>query len=80
MAGCNESHRHFGCIYNAEEPEILQTGIYLGKKAERPAPARNNMITGNTISGFKMAERCIAAAPGLDLEVNIIERNECKNR
>jgi hypothetical protein len=38
MAGCNESHRHFGCIYNAEEPEILQTGIYLGKKAERPAP------------------------------------------
>ena len=80
MAGCNESHRHFGCIYNAEEPEILQTGIYLGKRAERPAPARDNTIIGNTISGFKMAERCIAAAPGLNLKSNIIERNECKSR
>jgi hypothetical protein len=80
MAGCNESHRQFGCIYNSQEPEILQTGIYLGKVAERPAPARDNTITGNTISGFKMAERCIAAAPGLNLKANTIERNECRNQ
>ena len=30
MAGCNESHSKFGCIYNAKEPDVLQTGIYLG--------------------------------------------------
>ena len=32
LAACNESHAKFGCIYNAEEPEVLQTGIYLGGK------------------------------------------------
>jgi hypothetical protein len=80
LAGCNESHAKFGCIYNAEEPQVLQTGIYLGKRAERPDPARENRIIGNVITGFKMAERCIAAAPGIDLKSNIIKENVCKNR
>ena len=80
LARCNESHLKFGCIYNAEEPEILQTGIYLGQKAERPAIARENTIAGNVISGFKMSERCIAAAPRVDLKSNTIKGNECRNK
>jgi hypothetical protein len=80
LAGCNESHLKFGCLYNAGEPDILQTGIYLGKRAERPAIARDNTIVDNVVSGFKMAERCIASAPGVDLKRNTLERNECRNR
>lgn len=80
LAGCNESHARFGCIYNAAEPEILQSGIYLGAAAERPDPARENRIQSNTITGFKMAARCIAAAPKAGLESNIIEENICRNR
>jgi hypothetical protein len=80
LAACNESHSKFGCIYNAGEPEILQTGIYLGAKAERPDIARQNRIRGNVITGFKMAERCVAAAPGVDLKSNTIEENICRNQ
>ncbi|HYP09221.1 MAG TPA: right-handed parallel beta-helix repeat-containing protein [Bryobacteraceae bacterium] len=80
LAGCNESHLKFGCLYNAEEPDILQTGIYLGKGAERPAVAEGNTIVDNVVSGFKMDRRCIAAAVGVDLTHNTIERNECRNR
>ena len=80
LAGCNESHLKFGCLYNPKEPDILQTGIYLGSGAERPAIAHRNAISGNTISGFKMAERCIAAAPEVDLKGNTIEKNECKSQ
>jgi hypothetical protein len=79
MAGCNESHSRFGCIYNAKEPDVLQTGIYLGKMAERPDVSRENVIKNNIITGFKMATRCIAAAPGVDMKNNSIEGNVCRN-
>ena len=39
-----------------------------------------NKITGNVITGFKMAERCIAAAPGVDLKSNTIKENICRNQ
>ena len=32
--------------------ELLRAGIYLGKGAERPAPARGNTIRDNEISGY----------------------------
>jgi hypothetical protein len=80
LARCNESHAKFGCIYNAAEPGILQTGIYLGKGAERPDISRENRVTGNVISGFKMAERCVAAAPGVDLKSNTVKENICRNQ
>jgi hypothetical protein len=80
MAGCNESHSKFGCIYNAKEPDVLQTGIYLGNKAERSEVSRENVIKNNIITGFKMATRCIAAAPGVDLKQNKVEGNVCKNQ
>jgi hypothetical protein len=80
LAGCNESHAKFGCVYDASEPNILASGIYLAKGAERPDVARENAIVGNTVTGFKMAERCIGASPKVDLKNNTIEGNTCRNQ
>ncbi|MCP5111621.1 MAG: right-handed parallel beta-helix repeat-containing protein [bacterium] len=78
-AGCNESAAQFGCYHFPGEPELLQTGIYLGKRAERPAVARNNVVEGNQVSGHKMASRCIALAPGVSRADNIIGDNTCED-
>jgi hypothetical protein len=75
-AHCNENRAQFGCAALGE-PEVLETGIYLGSHAERPAPAANNLIEGNTISGWKMKTRCIQAAPGVKLSDNTIKGNQC---
>ena len=75
-AHCNENRQQFGCSVLGE-PSVLETGIYLGSHAERPAPARNNRIEGNTISGWKMKTRCIQAAPGVQLSDNTIRGNRC---
>ena len=40
MAGCNESAAKFGCIYKQDEPEMLESGIYLGRGAEHAGPKR----------------------------------------
>ncbi len=78
-AGCNESAARFGCIYKADEPEMLESGIYLGRGAERPADTRGNTIRGNTISGHGMKTHCIEAAPGVALKANTIQENVCTN-
>lgn len=75
-AHCNENARQFGCSALGE-PDVLDTGIYLGNHAEYPAPARENVIEGNTISGWKMKTRCIQAAPGVKLSDNTIKNNTC---
>jgi hypothetical protein len=75
-AHCNENRKQFGCAVLGE-PEVLDTGIYLGSHAERPAPARGNLIEGNTIRGWKMKTRCIQAAPGVKLADNTIKNNIC---
>jgi Right handed beta helix region len=77
-AHCNENSQKFGCSVLGEV-EVLETGIYLGSHAERPDPARGNLIEGNTISGWKMKTRCIQAAPGVKLSDNIIRNNTCAN-
>jgi hypothetical protein len=77
-AHCNESRAKFGCSVLGEA-EVLETGIYLGSHAEHPAPARGNLIEGNTISGWKMKTRCIQGAPGVKLSDNIIRKNTCSN-
>jgi hypothetical protein len=76
-AHCNENAARFGCYYAPGQPEMLTSGIYLGSGAERPAPARRNTVRDNSISGFKMRTRCIAAAPGVSPAENLIERNFC---
>ena len=75
-AHCNENRAQFGCSALGE-PEVLETGIYLGSHAEHPAPARGNRIEGNTITGWKMKTRCIQAAPGVKLSDNAIQGNTC---
>jgi hypothetical protein len=44
----------------------------------RPAVTRDNVIRGNTITGFGMAAHCIAAAPGVSLAENVMENNQCE--
>lgn len=76
-AGCTENAARFGCYFREDEPDMLRSGIYLGRGAERPDIASGNTITENVISGHKMRSRCIAAAPGVSLKANRIERNHC---
>jgi hypothetical protein len=75
-ARCNETP---GCLYDREQPDLLRSGIYLGRKAERPDIASENTITDNEISGYNMQSHCVIAAPGVMVRTNRIERNECRN-
>jgi len=77
LAGCNESAAVYGCSHFPGEPDLLQAGIYLGRGAERPALARDNVIEANEISGHKMSSRCVLAAPGVSLAANRVAGNRC---
>jgi len=78
LAHCNEEAAKFGCYYAPGEPDMLRSGIYLGKGAERPAPARGNRIEDNEITGFQMDRRCIGGAPGIRPDGNIVRGNRCR--
>jgi hypothetical protein len=78
-AECNESAKQFVCIYKADEPKMLETGIYLSKGVVRMEPVRGNVIRGNTISGHKMKSRCIATGPGVSLGQNSVGQNTCQD-
>ncbi len=78
-AHCNEDAARFGCYYAPGEPDMLRSGIYLGRGAERPDPARGNLIAGNEITGFKMNARCVALAPGIPAGSNVIRGNRCRD-
>jgi hypothetical protein len=77
-AHCNEGAASFGCYYAPGEPDMLQSGIYLGSGAERPAPARGNVIERNTITGWKMETRCIGGAPTIYPQWNTVRWNVCR--
>ncbi len=77
-AHCNEEAARFGCYYAPGEPDMLRSGIYLGMRAERPAPARDNRIEDNFIQGFRMNTRCIGVAPGIPADWNLIRDNRCR--
>jgi len=79
-AHCNENAARAGCYYPPGEPDRLRSGIYLGRGAERPDPALHNLVERNEITGFKMAERCVATAPGIAPEANTIRDNICRDR
>lgn len=76
-AHCNEEAARFGCYYAAGEPDMLRSGIYLGRGAERPDPAHGNVIEDNEITGFRMDACCIGAAPGVDVSRNKVRGNRC---
>jgi hypothetical protein len=79
LAHCDGSSAKFGCNYSPNQPDLLRSGIYLGAGAERPAPARENIIEENQISGYGMSAHCVSAAPGVSLAANRIARNVCKD-
>jgi hypothetical protein len=80
LAGCNESHSTFGCIFDLERPELLQAGIYLGDRAERPDETRDNDISNNHIEGHQMATRCVILGAGIKIEEQTIKANVCRNQ
>jgi parallel beta-helix repeat protein len=55
--------------------DLLRSGIYLGRGAERPGIARGNLVEGNEVSGYKL--QCIAGATGVSFKENTIGRNQC---
>ena len=77
-AGCNEN-AEFNCIYKQDEPEMLESGIYLGRGGARPEDTRDNIIRDNQISGHKMSAHCIVAAPGVSATKNTIIGNTCSD-
>ena len=78
-AGCNESAKEFGCIYKKDEPEMLESGIYLSRGVVRMEEVRGNVIRGNKISGHKMKSRCIGMGPGVKASENTIGPNTCED-
>jgi len=79
IAKCNENAKQFGCLYKQDEPEMLESGIYLSRGVVRMEPVRRNVIRDNRISGHKMQSRCIAAGPGVRLPDNSIGGNSCED-
>ena len=78
-AGCPENSANFTCVYKPDEPRMLASGIYLGRGVARLEETRGNVIQDNRISGHKMAQRCIAAGPGVSLAANSTQGNQCSD-
>jgi hypothetical protein len=74
----NLNTAHCGCDYTAGEPDLFRSGIYLGRGAERPAPARGNRIEENEITGYQMDRHCIGVAPGIYPAWNTMRDNRCR--
>jgi hypothetical protein len=85
LAHCNENAAKFGCVAIQGEPDVLRAGIYLGRIAaewaqKRADSSRGHVIRDNVITGYKMAERCVMAAPGVSLKDSTIENNRCADK
>jgi len=78
LAHCNEEAARSGCYYPKDEPDALQSGIYLGRGFLWREPARGNLVEDNEISGFGMKARCIGLAPGVEPGANIVRNNRCE--
>ncbi|MGA3025521.1 MAG: right-handed parallel beta-helix repeat-containing protein [Bryobacteraceae bacterium] len=78
LAHCPEGAARFGCVW-PDQPGVLESGIYLGSRAQRPAPARGNVVERNVVKGWRMRARCIGFAPGVSAAGNTIRDNECSD-
>lgn len=76
---CTGDMRQPRCNYAPDQPDLLRSGIYLGRGAARPADTTHNQITDNEIAGFGMRKWCVEAAPGVPLAANQIEKNRCQD-
>jgi len=84
LAHCNENAARFGCVAIQGEPRVLEAGIYLGRVAaewaqKRAAASRGMLIEDNAITGWKMRDRCILAAPGVSLTDSTVRYNRCED-
>jgi hypothetical protein len=77
-AHCNQNIARYQCNYAAADPHILEAGVYLGRGAERPAPARNNIVEYNLITGWGMKTGCVVSAPDIPLNWNTVRGNDCR--
>lgn len=78
-AHCSEAVVQPGCSHFEGEPDLLRTGIYFGRRAERPAITRGNRVENNTISGWRMDRKCIGFAPGVNAKDNQVSGNVCRH-
>lgn len=76
LARCTESAERFGCYY-LTDPNLLRSGIYLGKGVRRLEETVGNVVENNTIQGWKMKQRCIGVQPGVSLKSNRVGQNNC---
>lgn len=79
-AHCSEDVVQPGCTHFDGEPDLLRTGIYLGRRAERAAVTRGNRIEGNTIEGWRMDKKCVGFAPGVNPKENQVSGNRCRHQ
>lgn len=77
LAHCGVTPVPARCAYALDQPDMLRSGIYLGNNGGRPATDVDNVIRNNSLSGFGMNERCVASAPGIALDRNLIAGNSC---
>jgi hypothetical protein len=64
-------------LAHGDEPEILTSGIYLGRGVARLEETTGNVIRGNRVVGYKMKTRCVVFGPGVSRAANTIEGNTC---
>ena len=57
--------RRVGCYYAAGEPDMLRSGIYLGRGADTARSGAREHDRGQRNTGFRMETRCIGLAPGI---------------
>jgi hypothetical protein len=77
-SSCTESHgKGAECYFGADEPDLLRTGIYFGKGAERVDPASRITVEDNLITGYKMAERCLGYSPAIARKALKTANNIC---
>ncbi len=79
-AHCNQNLAQYQCNYAAADPRILEAGVYLGRGAERPAPARGNTVEQNVITGWGMKTGCVLSAPDIPAWWNTVRGNDCRER
>ena len=79
LARCAPGSTSSRCVFWQGEPDLLRAGIYLGRRAERPADAVENVIENNQVSGFGMKAGCVVSAPGLPPGANRIAGNVCRD-
>ena len=78
LAHCNEEAAKYGCYYPKDEPDALQSGIYLGRGFLWSEPARGIVVEDNEISGFGMTTRCVGYAAGVQPGSNTVRNNRCE--